>query len=92
MNWYALMFDTILNSTKLPMYPMPYALFLSKVFEFYNIDLANKIFVTLTHTNIIELNALHHMGLIFTDNGWIFKDEPHTPPLSTDQSTQSDIQ
>ncbi|QCD86814.1 hypothetical protein DEO72_LG3g1340 [Vigna unguiculata] len=31
MNWYALMFDTILNSTKLPMYPMPYALFLSKV-------------------------------------------------------------
>jgi len=72
------------------MYSLPYALFLSKVFEYYNLDLADEIFVTLTHTNIIELNALHHMGFILIDNGWIFKDESHTteekspPPLSID--------
>ena len=96
-NWSALVCDIILKTTKLPMYPLPYALFLSKVFEYYNLNLVDEISITLTHTNIIEFNALHHMGFIFTGNGWIFKDEPHTeekspPPLFIDQSIQSDIQ
>ena len=60
-NWFALMCDTILKTTKLPMYPLPYALFLSKVYEYYNLDLGDEISVTLTHTNIIELNAFHHL-------------------------------
>ena len=96
-NWSALVCDTIIKITKLPMYPLPYALFLSKVFEYYNLDLADEIFVPLTHTNFIELNALYHMGFVFTDNEWTFKDDPSPstttspPPLSTDHSTHSDV-
>jgi len=79
------------------MYPLSYALFLSKVFEYYNLDLANEISVLLTHSNFIELNALHHMGFIFNDNEWTFKDDPSPsaatspPPLSTTHSTHSDV-
>jgi len=96
-NWSALVCDTIIKTTKLQMYPLPYALFLSKVFECYNLDLADEIFVLLTHSNFIELNALHHMGFIFNDNEWTFKDDPSPsvatspPPLSTDHSTHSDV-
>ena len=96
-NWSALVCDTIIKTTKLQMYPLSYALFLSKVFEYYNLDLANEISVLLTHSNFIELNALHHMGFIFNDNEWTFKDDPSPsaatspPPLSTTHSTHSDV-
>jgi len=72
------------------MYPLPYELFLSKLFEYYNLDVSKEISISLTHNNIIKLNTLHHMGIIPFDNEWAFKDE--TPPLSTDTLTQFDIQ
>ena len=96
-NWSALVCDTIIKTTKLQMYPLPYTLFLSKVFEYYNLDLAYEIFVPLTHSNFIELDALHHMCFVFTNNEWTFKDNPSPsaatspPPLSTNHSTHSDV-
>ncbi|QCD93436.1 hypothetical protein DEO72_LG5g1511 [Vigna unguiculata] len=96
-NWSALVCDTIIKTTKLQMYPLPYALFLSRVFEYYNLDLADEVSVPLTHSNFIELNALHHMGFVFNDTEWTFKDDPSPsaatspPPLSTDHSTHSDV-
>ena len=96
-NWSALVCDTIIKTTKLQMYPLPYALFLSRVFEYYNFDLADEVSVPLTHSNFIELNALHHMGFVFNDTEWTFKDDPSPsaatspPPLSTDHSTHSDV-
>ena len=96
-NWSALVCDTIIKTTKLQMYPLPYALFLSRVFEYYNLDLVDEVFVSITHSSLIELNALHHMGFVFNDTEWTFKDDPSPsaatspPPLSTNQSTHSDV-
>ncbi|QCE16648.1 hypothetical protein DEO72_LG11g3666 [Vigna unguiculata] len=96
-NWSALVSDTIIKTTNLQMYPLPYALFLSRVFEYYNLDLADEVSVPITHSSLIELNALHHMGFVFNDTEWTFKDDPSPsaatspPPLSTDHSTHSDV-
>jgi len=73
-NWVKVVVDTILKSTKLPNYPLPYVVFLSKVFEHYNVDLFRE--TSYDHTNQIGANALHHMGTILWANTWVFKDEP----------------
>jgi len=56
------------------MYSLPYGLFLSKVFEYYKVDFAEENSIVLDHNNLIEVNTLHHMGVVQFDNGWAFKD------------------
>ncbi|QCD94483.1 hypothetical protein DEO72_LG5g2567 [Vigna unguiculata] len=75
-NWAELVHDTILKATRLPMYPLPYGLFLSKVFEYYKLDFVEENSIVLNHNKLIEVNALHYMSIFQFDNGWAFKDEP----------------
>jgi len=84
--------DTILKAIRLPLYPLPYGLFLSKVFEYYKLDFTKEACMDLNHNNIIEVIALHHIGIFLFDKVWPLKDDPHEvlediPPLSTDVST-----
>lgn len=41
-NWAELVNDTIPKAIRFPLYLLPYGLFLSKVFECYKVDLAEK--------------------------------------------------
>jgi len=68
--------DTIMKATKLPKYPLPYVVFLCKVFKHYNVDFFRETSYGHNYTSLIGSNALHHMGMTFRANTWAFKDEP----------------
>jgi len=73
-DWAELVCDTILKAIGLPMYPLPYEIFLPKVLEYYNVDLTNEVYMDLTFLNKIEDNGLHHMDIFLLDKEWMFKD------------------
>jgi len=65
--WAKLICDSIMKVIFLPIYQLPYGLILSKVFEYYKVDLTDEVCMDLNHTNIIKENALHHMGIFLFD-------------------------
>lgn len=69
--------DNTIKDTGLPMASLSYAIFLSKVFEFYNIDLQDEVIGGFNHSNKIAKPTLHHMGLRKNETSQAFKDEPH---------------
>ncbi|QCD79144.1 hypothetical protein DEO72_LG1g2783 [Vigna unguiculata] len=68
------------KAIKLPNYPLPYVVFLCKVFEHYKVDFFGEASYTRNHTSLIGANALRHMGMAFRGNIWCFKDEPDAKP------------
>jgi len=68
---------------KLHNYPLPYAVFLCKVLEHYEVDFSREASYTPNHTSLIGANALHHMGMAFRGNIWCFKDELDTDLTDT---------
>lgn len=56
---------------------LPYVVFLSRVFEYYNyiVDLVDEVTRGYNRSNMIAKPTLHHMGQRKGENGWAFKDE-----------------
>lgn len=67
--------DNMIKGTRLPMASLPYVVFLSRVFEYYNVDLVDEVTRGYNRSNMIAKPTLHHIGMTKSESDWAFKDE-----------------
>lgn len=65
----------MIKVTKSDAASLPYAVFISKVLQHYNVDLAEEDTESIGKRTLVDKNALHQMGLRHNEDGWVFKDE-----------------
>ncbi|KOM49589.1 hypothetical protein LR48_Vigan08g041600, partial [Vigna angularis] len=74
-DWAAAILDNMIKVTRLDAASIPYAVFISKVLQHYNVDCAEETCESYGKRILVDKNALHHMGLRFDEDNWVFKDE-----------------
>lgn len=65
-DWDAANLDNMIKVTRLNVDSLPYAVFISKVLQRYNVDFAEETRESYGKRNLVDKNALHHMGLRFS--------------------------
>lgn len=65
-DWDAANLDNMIKVTRLNVDSLPYAVFISKVLQRYNVDFAEETHESYGKRNLVDKNALHHMGLRFS--------------------------
>ena len=67
------MVEHMLKSTRLPDYRFPYAIFVSKLIDYFEVDTANERNDTIKAASEIDNSTLLKMGFQKEEDGWIFR-------------------
>jgi len=73
LNWVSTMVEHMLKSTRLPDYRFPYAIFVSKLIDYFEVDTTNERNDTIKAASEIDNSTLMKMGFHKEDDGWIFR-------------------
>jgi len=72
-NWVSTMVEHMLKSTRLPDYRFPYAIFVSKLIDYFEVDTTNERNDTLKAASEIDNSTLMKMGFHNEEDSWVFK-------------------
>jgi len=67
------MVEHMLKSTRLPDYRFPYAIFVSKLIDYFEVDTANERNDTIKTASEIDNSTLLKMGFQKEDDSWVFR-------------------
>ena len=72
-NWLSTMVEHMLKSTRLPDYRFPFAIFVSKLIDYFEVDTTNERNDTIKAASEIDNSTLMKMGFHKEEDGWIFR-------------------
>jgi len=72
-NWVSTMVEHMLKSTRLPYYRFPYAIFVSKLIDYFEVDTANERNDIIKAASEIDNSTLMKMGFQKEEDNWIFR-------------------
>jgi len=72
-NWVSTMVEHMLKSTRLPDYRFPYAIFVSKLIDYFQVDTTNERNDIIKAASAIDNSTLMKMGFHKEEDGWIFR-------------------
>ena len=72
-NWVSTMVEHMLKSTRLPDYRFPYAIFVSKLIDYFEVDTINERNDTIKAASEINNSTLMKMGFQKEEDSWIFR-------------------
>jgi len=72
-NWVSTMVEHMFKSTRLPDYRFPYAIFVSKLIDYFEVDTTNERNDTIKAASEIDNSTLLKMGFQKEDDSWVFR-------------------